>query len=59
MDQTEHCKSIELQENDVNYEDASSYLPDSASTPVKGASGVNAWLTRSTWIKISYMATHA
>ena len=33
-------KLLELVENDVGYVVASSYLPDSASTPVKGASNI-------------------
>ena len=43
MDQAELDKSIkllELVENDVGYVVASSYLLDSASTPVKGASNI-------------------
>ena len=43
MDQAELDKSmklLELVENDVGYVVASSYLPDSASTPVKGASNI-------------------
>ena len=43
MDQAELDKSmklLELVENDVSYVVASSYLPDSASTPVKGASNI-------------------
>ena len=43
MDQAELDKSmklLELVENDVGYMVASSYLPDSASTPVKGASNI-------------------
>ena len=43
MDQAELDKSmklLELVENDVIYVVASSYLPDSASTPVKGASNI-------------------
>ena len=43
MDQAELDKSIkllELVENEVKYVVASSYLPDSASTPVKRASNI-------------------
>ena len=43
MDQAELDKSmklLELVENDVGYVVASSYLLDSASTPVKGASNI-------------------
>ena len=43
MDQAELDKSmklLELVENYVSYMVASSYLPDSASTPVKGASNI-------------------
>ena len=43
MDQAELDKSmklLELVENDVSYVVASSYLLDSASTPVKGASNI-------------------
>ena len=43
MDQAELDKSmklLELVENDVGYVVASSYPPDSASTPVKGASNI-------------------
>ena len=43
MDQAELDKSmklLELVENDVGYVVASSYLPDSASTPVKGVSNI-------------------
>ena len=43
MDQAELDKSmklLELVENDVSYVVTSSYLPDSASTPVKGASNI-------------------
>ena len=44
MDQAELDKSMKLLErveNDVGYVVASSYLPDSASTPVKGASNID------------------
>ena len=43
MDQAELDKSmklLELVENNVSYVVALSYLPDSASTPVKGASNI-------------------
>ena len=43
MDQAELDKSmklLELVENDVSYVVTSNYLPDSASTPVKGASNI-------------------
>ena len=44
MDQAELDKSmklLELVENNVGYVVASSYLPDSASTPVKGVSNIS------------------